>query len=162
MTSYFLTPSPRSFAVFKLFAAFVLSSVFAFASVTFADAPGAHPAYLHALTDLRTARWHLDQRGGSRELKASDHDAIQEIDYCIDEIKKASIDDGKNLNDHPKEDAGKDKQGHVHRARQLLEKAKKDILEKEDNQFANGLRDRAVHHLDEAMKHIDHSLEIGK
>ena len=137
-------------------------AAFAFTCVSVSAFADAHPAYLHALTDLRTARWHLEERGGSDQLKDSDHKAVEEIDHCIDEIKKASIDDGKNLNDHPKEDAGKDKQGHIHRARQLLEKAKKDIKERESNQFADGLRDRAIHHLDEALGHIKHSLEIGK
>jgi hypothetical protein len=130
------------------------------ASFALADIPGEHPAYLHALTDLRAARWHLNERGGSDKLKESDHKAVDEIDHCIDEIKKAAIDDGKDLNDHPAEDAGKDKEGHVHRARELLEKSKKDISEHESDQFAKGLRHRAIHHLDEALKHVKHSLEI--
>ena len=127
-----------------------------------ADSPGAHPAFLHALTDLRAARWHLEKRGGSDALKQSDHEAIGEIDRCIDEIKKAAIDDGKNLNDHPAEDAGKDHVGHDHRARELLIKAKKDIEEKESNPDVKDLRHRAIHHLNEAIKHVDRSLKIGK
>lgn len=124
------------------------------------DTPGSHPAFLHALTDLRAARWHLGERGGSAKLKEADENAIKEIDACINEIKKASVDDGKALTDHPGEDAGKDKAGNVHRAHELLEKAKKDISGKEDNKFANGLRDRAIHHLDEALKHVDHAIAI--
>jgi hypothetical protein len=126
-----------------------------------ADEPGAHPAYLHALTDLRAARWHLDKRGGSAKLQASDDKAVQDIDKCINEIKKASIDDGKDLNDHPGEDAGADTVGNVHRARELLEKAKHDIEQHESDQFAKGLKHRAIHHLDEALKHVDKSIAIG-
>src|SRR5271167_2064106 len=62
--------------------------------------PADHPAYLHALTDLRTARAHL-QRPDGGELRDQEKKAIHEIDEAINEIKKASIDDGKDLNDHP-------------------------------------------------------------
>jgi len=129
---------------------------------SFADTPGAHPAYLHALTDLRGARAHLDNRGGSAKLQREDGIAVKEIDACIEEIKKASIDDGKNLNDHPGEDAGADRVGDVHRARQLLDNTKKDISGKEDDKFARGLKKRALHHLDEALHHIDEAIRIGK
>ena len=33
-----------------------------------ADLPGHHPAYLHALTDLRAARWNLEHRPGDAEI----------------------------------------------------------------------------------------------
>jgi hypothetical protein len=149
----------------RLAIASALTAVSLFAagsSSVFADSPGAHPAFLHSLTDLRAARWHLEKRGGSDALKKADHDAVVEIDHCIDEIKKASIDDGKNLTDHPAEDAGKDKEGDVHRARELLKKAKKDIEEKETNPAVKDLRAKAVHFLDEALKHVEESLKIGK
>ena len=59
-----------------------------------------HPAYLHALTDLRHARAHLQRLDGGR-LGAQERDAIRDIEACIDEIKRASIEDGKDLNSHP-------------------------------------------------------------
>ena len=69
-----------------------------------APQPQAHPAYLHALTDLRTARAHL-QRPDGGELRDQEKKAIHDIDEAINEIKKASIDDGKDLNDHPPVDS---------------------------------------------------------
>ena len=65
-----------------------------------AQVPGPHPAYLHALSDLRMARAYLDQIAWPPVQKDEEH-AIREIDAAIGEIKRASIDDGKNLEDHP-------------------------------------------------------------
>jgi hypothetical protein len=62
--------------------------------------PGPHPAYLHALSDLRLARAFLDQIAWPPVQRDEEH-AIREIDAAIGEIKRASIDDGKNLEDHP-------------------------------------------------------------
>jgi hypothetical protein len=117
-----------------------------------ADQPGKHPAYLHALTDLRTARWELKKRGGDPQMKWDERTAIDEVEKAINEIKQASIDDGKDLEDHPKEDAGKLPRGaRLHSALKLLETAHKDIKEKEDNSFAQGLQGRALKHIDEAI-----------
>jgi hypothetical protein len=66
-----------------------------------------HPAYLRALSDLRDARAHL-QRPDGGELKDQEKKAVHEIDGAIDEIKKASIDDGKDVNDHAPIDASLD------------------------------------------------------
>ena len=37
----------------------------------------------------------------AQEMRDFEQRAIQEIDQAIQDIKRASIDDGKNLNDHP-------------------------------------------------------------
>ena len=34
-----------------------------------ADLPGKHPYYLHALSDLRTARWMLEHRPGDAAVR---------------------------------------------------------------------------------------------
>jgi len=82
--------------------------------------------------------------------------AIDEIDKAIGEIKNAAIDDGKNLNDHPPIDAGMDRAGRFHRALELLDKAHNDIAREEDDPAVRGLRDRALHHIDEAHHTVDH------
>lgn len=123
-----------------------------------ADQPGHHPAYLHALTDLRHARAHLEKRGGDAEVKWDEHTAIREIDAAIREIKEASIDDGKNLEDHPPVDAKADYVGRLHRALELLRKAKADCKEEEDNNFARGLQKRAVHHIEEAIRFTEEGI----
>ncbi|HXZ11825.1 MAG TPA: hypothetical protein VEG64_05480 [Candidatus Sulfotelmatobacter sp.] len=123
-----------------------------------ASAQGRHPAYLHALSDLRAARAHLEVRGGDGELRHEEKEAIHAIDDAIGEIKKASIDDGKDLNDHPPVDAGLDHTGRLHRAKELLEKAHQDIAHEEDNGFAQGLQQRAFGHIDRAIRNVDEAI----
>jgi hypothetical protein len=121
--------------------------------------PREHPAYLHALTDLRHARAHLERPGGA-ELKEQERRAIQEIDAAIFEIRKASIEDGKNLNDHPPVDAGMPWPGRLHRALELLDKARHDVSEEEDNGFAQGLQARAIEHIEKAHHHTEEALHL--
>ena len=114
--------------------------------------PGAHPAYLHALSDLRAARAHIERPSGNVHLNWDEHKAIKEIDAAIREIKEASIDDGKNLNDHPPVDVRVDYRGRLRRALELLNKAQRDCEQEEDNAFARGLRARALEHIGEAIR----------
>ena len=123
----------------------------------FADQPGKHPAFLHALTDLRHARAHLE-KPAKPEVKWDEKTAIEAVDRAIAEIKKASIDDGKDLSHHPGVDAKLGHEGRLHRALELLRKARKDIMEKEDNSFADGLRDRAVKHIDTAINFTEQAI----
>jgi hypothetical protein len=125
-------------------------------ALTFADEPGRHPAYLHALTDLRHARAHLESPAATYHMDKEEQHAIEEIDKAIDEIKRASIWDGKNLNDHPPVDARIDRAGRFHRAMELLDKAHNDIAREEDDPSVRGLRNRAIHHIDEAHRIVDH------
>jgi hypothetical protein len=125
-----------------------------------ASAQGKHPAYLHALTDLRAARAHLEQGPGGGELRHEEKEAIREIDEAINDIKRASIDDGKDLNDHPPVDAGLDHTGRLHRAKQLLEKAHQDIAHEEDNSFAQGLQQRSFGHIDKAIHQVDDAIRL--
>jgi hypothetical protein len=116
-----------------------------------ADLPGKHPAYLHALTDLRAARWMLEHRPGDAAVSANEDVAITEIDAAIREIKHAAIDDGKNVNDHPNVDVPGDRPGHLHKALELLRKVHSDVAREEDDPATRGLRDRAVGHIDGAI-----------
>ena len=129
------------------------------AVLSFADEPGKHPAYLHALTDLRHARAHLENLAATHHMDKEEEHAINEIDKAIDEIKRAAIDDGKNLNDHPPVDAGMDRTGRFRRAQELLDKAHNDIAREEDDSSVRGLRDRALHHIDEAHHIVDKLIE---
>jgi hypothetical protein len=123
-------------------------------------AQGKHPAYLHALSDLRDARAHL-QRPDGGPLHAEERAAVEEIDHAIDEIKRAAFDDGKNLADRPPVDAHNPWVGRLHDARGLLDKAHKDIAREEDNPEARGLRDRVIGHIDRAHGHVDEAIAIA-
>jgi hypothetical protein len=117
--------------------------------------PGQHPYYLHALTDLRTARWLIEHRPGDAKVSGDEDVAITRIDETINEIKRAAIDDGKDLRDHPPIDAALDGTGRLHRAEELLRKVHSDIAREEDDPMTRDLQGRAVHHLDEAI-HATH------
>jgi hypothetical protein len=131
---------------------FVLSPLSGFAQ-------NQHPGYLHALTDLRHARAHL-QRPDRGELREQEKKAIHEIDEAIGEIKRASIDDGKDLNDHPPVDARLDWPGRLHRALELINKAHTDVSGEEDNRFAQGLQQRAMEHIDKAHHHVEEAIQV--
>lgn len=133
----------------------LVSAVFPAAS----PAQGRHPAYLRALSDLRAARAHLDHHDGG-ELRHEEKEAIHHINDAIAEIKKASIDDGKDLNDHPPVDAGLDYTGRLRRARQLLDAARADVAHEEDNSFAQGLQQRAFGHIDLAIHEVNEAIRI--
>jgi hypothetical protein len=145
-------------AVLKVaLAALVFVLAFAFSATT--GVAQEHPAYLHALTDLRHARAHLE-RPDHGELRDQEKKAIHQIDEAIKEIKKASIDDGKDLNEHPPVDAHMDWPGRLLRALELLNKAHNDVAREEDNQFAQGLQQRALEHIDKAHHHVEEAIEI--
>jgi hypothetical protein len=117
--------------------------------------PGAmHPAYLHVLSDLRLARAYMDQIHDPT-LGPDVHHVIDEIDHAIHEIKVASIDDGKNLNDHPPIDAALPPSGRWHKALDLLHAAHVDLSHAEDLPQAVGVKDRAQRHIDQAAETVN-------
>ncbi len=112
--------------------------------------PGKHPGYLHCLSDLRAARWFLYHQPGDSAVAGDEDVAIGEIDAAIAEIKRAAIDDGKNLNDHPNVDV------HEHGSRlkksiETLKKAHHDVDGEEDNPEVRELRHHAIEHIDRAI-----------
>jgi hypothetical protein len=117
------------------------------------DGGGAHPAYLHSLSDMRLARALL-ARPASPEVQWDEGNAIREIDAAIREIKQASIDDGKPLEDHPPIDVNLHHRDRLRNARRLLHGAAADIEQREDNGWNNGLRGRALEHIRRAEQAV--------
>ena len=128
------------------------------AAPSFAANPGRHPAYLHALGDLRDARAHLE-RLGSERVDHQEERAISKIDTAINEIKQAAIDDGKDINHHVVVDAHLARAGRFHKALELLNKAKEDVSREEDQADTRGLQLRVIHHIDEARAEIRRVIE---
>lgn len=118
-----------------------------------------HPAYLHALSDLRAARWLISHRPADNyAMGADEQGAIAEIDAAIGEIKHAAFDDGKNLDDHPQVDAALNHSGRLHKAAELLRKVHNDVAREEDDPHARGLQHRSLQHIDAAAGLVDRSL----
>jgi hypothetical protein len=112
--------------------------------------PGAHPYYLHALTDLRSARWFLYHQSGDAKVYAGEDEGIREIDAAIGEMKRAAIDDGKDLNDHPQLDVN-DHGSRLLKAMENLKQAHADADHEEDNPQVQGLKHRILDHIDKAQ-----------
>jgi hypothetical protein len=147
----------------KKIVASVIASVVVFCFIgstkSFADIGGKHPAYLHALSDLRFARAHLEKMTVSDRLNDQEMRAIDEINKAIGEIKRAAIDDGKDLNDHPAIDTNLNRTGRYHRVLEVLRKVRKDIGSEEDNGEVRGLRRRAYKHIDIAINIVKMLIE---
>ena len=116
-----------------------------------ADVPGAPPGYLHALSDLRAARWNLEHRPGDAAVSEQEDIAISEIDRAIGEVQKAAVRDGKDTFVRPREDANLDRPGRLHHAVELLRAAHDDLTQEEDNPESRGLKHRALEHVDRAI-----------
>jgi len=116
-----------------------------------ADMPGRHPFYLHALADLRAARWMLEHQQGDRAGRGAEDVAVLEIEKAMGEIKRAAIDDGKDIHEHSGVDLPVDYPGRLHKALELLRKVHSDVAREEDDPMTRGLRNRAVEHIDGAI-----------
>jgi hypothetical protein len=127
-----------------------------------ADVPGPHPAYLHALSDLRMARAYLSEGWGWDAVRHEDEHAVAEIDAAIREIKHAAIDDGKDLRDHPPIDSRLGWHDRFARANELLGRAHHDLDHAEDVPEARGLRNRAIMHIDEAHNTVDRAWRTAR
>ena len=108
------------------------------------------PMYLHAISDLRSARTYLQSDHFRGESKARDL-AIEEINHALDEIKRAAVDDGKNPSETPPPQSGGDPTMPVHAAVRLLREARDDIERGHDRPENQGLRERSLEHIDRAL-----------
>ena len=122
--------------------------------------PPQHPAYLHALSDLRDARWNLEHRPGDAAVSAQEDVAIVEVDRAIADARTAAMEDGKSVWQHPPEDAKIDRRGRLHHADELLHKARKDVAEGESNGAAVELRNRVINHIDAAIQATQRAIHI--
>ena len=123
-----------------------------------ADIPGQHPGYLHALSDLRAARWNLEHRPGDAAITSQEDVAVVEIDRAIEEVRHAAAEDEKDQRDLPREDARMDRPGRLHHAVELLQKAHDDLSIEEDNPEARGLKHRSMEHVDRALEAARHAI----
>jgi hypothetical protein len=122
------------------------------------DKPGAHPAYLHALSDLRYARALLE-KPARPDVKWDEQNSIREVDAAIKEIREAAIDDGKPMTEHPAIDAKRAHKDRLREAMTLLGQSAHDIEEREDNNWAKGLRARAIGHIRNAEHAVKEAME---
>lgn len=116
----------------------------------YADVPGPHPGYLHAIRDLREARELLQTNWGNPRHAQAASAIIQEIDLAIGDLKHASRLDEKSLAAVPPS-KGMAPEGRFHKVQILLNESRTDISRPESDPVA-------VPHRDHALEHINNSL----
>lgn len=122
-------------------------------TVAQADAPGRHPAYLRARSNLRAAQLLMrvpEEPGVTRHMA----DADREVEAAIGEIDRAAVLDRKDIDDHPRVNLRLDRLGRFRRTVELLRGARADLGREEDNGRARGWRDAAYQHIDQALIHV--------
>ena len=122
--------------------------------------PGLHPHYLSAISDLRYARALL-YRPDWRDIMRDQRAAVDEIDHAIDEAKRAAIDDGKNIDDHPPIDRGLGWEGRFRKAMELLDSANRDLSFEEDNRAASAWRGAAMRHVQAAKDFVARAMRAS-
>ena len=114
----------------------------------------AHPHYLQAISDLRSARWYLSNDHRPDLVDARNH-AYTEIDEAIAEMKKAASREGKDVWATPPPQSGGDPRAAFHAAMKLLREARTDVEGGEDLPENAGLRLRSEKHINEALRHLN-------
>jgi hypothetical protein len=130
-------------------AAFALLAFLILAPAT--QALAQFPGYLHAISDLRTARAYLQMdvrpdHAGAREY------AIKEISRSIDDMKRAAVEDGKNIWHTPPPQSNGNANAPIHSAVRLLRDARHDVESGRDAPENVGLQLHSLEHIDKALQ----------
>jgi len=111
-----------------------------------------HPAYLHAMSNLRMAYWLVAHHGpGDPAARAEENFALRQIRAAYLELKTAAIVDDLDIDAQPP--AGTtfyDHRGRLHRALDLLQQAHNQVDREEEDPASHGLKNRALQRIDAA------------
>lgn len=116
-----------------------------------------HPAYLHAMSDLRQAYWLVEHRDTRDPMaKEEERRAAGAIRAAYQNLKDAAILDNKDIADQPPPDMNFDRRsGRLHRALDLLRDAHNEVAREEDDPAARGFKQRALAQIDRAAAATD-------
>ena len=112
-----------------------------------------HPRYLHARSDLRRAVLLMripDQPNVMRDMDA----ASGLVERAIHELDLAAMFDRRDIDDHPPVDTRMGRGSRFREIMRLLDSARGDISQEEDNPRAAEWRNRAFAYLDQAAAYI--------
>ena len=124
-----------------------------------ADEYGRHPAYLHALSDLRTAAWQVDHRRPEDGQVSQDERVVQdEIRAAIGELQRAAWLDGKPIEWREPADAWLPREGRLHAAIDLLRQVRSDVAREEDDPRSRPFQQRGLAHVDVALNAAQHAI----
>lgn len=119
-----------------------------------------HPGYLKAMSDLRTAYWLISHHEtDDPAVNEPARHALVDIRYAYQFLKDVAITDDRNIDDQPPPDAVRyDFRGRLHRASDLLQDAYDRVDREEDDPEARGLRNRALHNIDKAVRSTNQAI----
>ena len=124
-----------------------------------ADEYGRHPAYLHALSDLRTAAWQVDHRRPEDGQVSQDERVVRdEIRAAIGELQRAAWLDGKPIEWREPTDAWLPREGRLHAAIDLLRQVRSDVAREEDDLRSRPFQQRGLAHVDVALNAAQHAI----
>lgn len=141
-----------------LAAALAIAALSSSFGVSAAPVPGQHAAFLHALSDLRHAQWNLTHRPGDAAVNEQERLAAAETGRAIAEVMQAAGDNGENVAQEERVDTPLEQSGALHHAQDLLQQARQDVSQREDNPAARRERDRAIEHIDRALQATHHAI----
>lgn len=119
-----------------------------------AQEPGRHPAYLHALSDLRAARTFLDKLTPNERLDEAQAHAIQEINEAISTVERAALDDHKGLREQAPIDAHIAPGPRFRKAQEALTAALRDVNQEEDDPRTRDVKARSIAHIQNALNDV--------
>ncbi len=124
-----------------------------------ADEVGRHPFYLHALSDLRTAQWQVDHRRPEDGTVSTDEAIVHdELSAAIHDFERAAWQDGKGGDWQPPPDARLPREGRLHAAVDLMQKARSDVAREEDDPRSRSLQRDGIGHLVAALNAARHGI----
>ena len=126
-------------------------AAFTLCGTAYAMTAGHHPGYLHALTELKNARWLIQHRPGDTAVTVAEAGAPGDINAAIGDIKHAARIDDKNLDIQPPVAAPPTQQGRLHKALELLGEALNEVNRPEDNPAALPYQRGAIRHIQAAI-----------
>jgi hypothetical protein len=119
-----------------------------------------HPGYLKAMSDLRSAYWLISHHETNDPMvNEPERKALVDIRYAYQFLKDAAIRDDRDIDDQPPPDAVRyDFRGRLRRASDLLQDAYDHVDHEEDDPAAVGLRNRALHNIDKAVRSTNQAI----
>jgi len=142
-------------------AAALITAALVAAAPAWADDSVRGPNYLHALSDLRDAREHLEHFG-SEPVDARAERAIFEIDRAINAIKREAVMSGNEIENRVPVDTHVVRSGRFQKAMDLLDRAKRDVAGEEDQPDAQALQQRVMRHIEEARHEVSRAIAIAR
>jgi len=119
-----------------------------------------HPAYLHALTDLKKAEMAIASRHGDQAMSKHEHLAMQHVQAAESIIYQVAPEERKPVDAVVAADTDPGiRSGKLHDALAFLQKAHDDMHETESDTALLGERKRALQEVDAAMNEVNVAIE---